>query len=87
MRSLTRTRSNRLLGGSPFTKSWFALNAIFDKDTIQRPVVDPEFHASRGLLSMRSLTRTRSNQLDTNKTTMKSWFALNAIFDKDTIQQ
>jgi len=44
-----------------YTESWFALNAIFDKDTIQHLRGQLGEQVGRGLLSMRSLTRTRSN--------------------------
>ncbi len=38
--------------------SWFALNAIFDKDLIHLMFKLLTCFSSRGLLSMRSLTRT-----------------------------
>ena len=60
-RSLTRTRSNGDAVAIDVWQSEFALKPIFDQDPIQQSHVVHAHHASRSLLSSRSLTRTRSN--------------------------
>ena len=87
MRSLTRIRSNEFKNRRLRDPSWFALNAIFDTDTIQPRSFQMLKWVGRGLLSMRSLTRIRSNFMWSVGGALRSWFALNAIFDTDTIQQ